>query len=180
MLRTLALAAALLTTPLAAAEPQQEIAAVVTDMAGRWAGGNWKTIPQDLWDLSEPQPMYLAEEQAGWLIGWDAIKGYFDPKRGSYQAFDYVASDIQTRLIAKDLAVAVWTIDWQMKMGRGGPMHEKLRANAVLRKTKTGWKFIHYAEAPKSPLVYMQDLYGESVTPAFRARAEEAAKKATQ
>jgi hypothetical protein len=74
----------------------------------------------------------------------------------------------------------VWTIDWQMKMGRGGPMHEKLRANAVLRKTKAGWKFIHYAEAPKSPLVYMQELYGESVTPAFRARAEEAAKKPTQ
>ncbi|MDX2143033.1 MAG: hypothetical protein SFV19_06740 [Rhodospirillaceae bacterium] len=53
------------------AKLQADIEAVIHDMAGRWASDTWQSIPTDLWDANEPMPMYLAEEQAGWLMGWE-------------------------------------------------------------------------------------------------------------
>lgn len=149
-----------------------EIEAVIHDMAGRWAADTWTSIPDDLWDPDEPTPMYLAEEQAGWLIGWDQVRGYFNPQGGFMEAASYEASNIQVRQIADDLAVATWNIYWQMKGRRMAPIGERLRANGIFRRTGAGWKFIHYGEAPKSPSVYMQDLYAGQVSPEFKARVE--------
>jgi hypothetical protein len=162
------------TNAAAPAKLQGEIEAVLNDMAGRWAADTWSTIPADLWDQNEPTPMYLAEEQAGWLIGWDAVREYFNPKKAGFmQAASYEPSNVQVRLIADDLAVATWNIYWQMKLRPTEPIGEKLRATGIFRKTKAGWKFIHYAEAPKSPSVYMQELYGDRVSPEFRKRLEQ-------
>jgi hypothetical protein len=153
---------------------QKDVEAVIHDMAGRWAKNTWSTIPKDLWDTQEPNPMYLAEEEPGWRMGWDAMNEYFNPARGAgfMQASEYNASDIQVRTIAGDLAVATWSIYWQMKMRPTAPIAERLRATGIFRKTKAGWKFIHYAEAPKSPAVYIQELYGDRVSPEFRDRVK--------
>lgn len=152
---------------------QSDIEAVIKDMAGRWAANTWTTIPQDLWDLKEPMPMYLAEEQEGWLMGWEEVNGYFDPKRAGFmQAANYEASNVKVRTIAPDLAVATWNIYWQMKLRPTEAIGEKLRASGILRKTAAGWKFIHYGESPKSPSVYIDELYRERVSPEFRKRVE--------
>lgn len=153
---------------------QQDIEGVVHDMASRWANNTWPSIYEDLWDQSEPMPMYLAEEQPDWRVGQDKVREYFNPKNAGFiQAAEYQASHVQVRLIAPDLAVATWNIFWQMKYRPSPqPVAEKLRANGIFRKTEKGWKFIHYAEAPKSPSVYMQELYGDRVTPEFRKRLE--------
>lgn len=160
--------------PLAAADfgpaPQKEIETILHDMASRWDNDTWETIPNDLWDLNEPNPMYLAEEQKGWLMGWDQVKEYFNPKRGFMEASSYQASDIKVRLIASDLAVATWSIYWQMKGRRMEPIGERLRANAIFRKTDKGWRFIHYGEAPKSPSVYIGDLYAAQASEEFKAK----------
>ena len=171
-----------------AADPQMQIdiEAVVHDMASRWDNDTWESIPNDLWDANEHMPMYLAEEQAGWLMGWDQVREYFNPKRGFMEASSYQASDIKTRRIAPDIAVATWSIYWQMKGRRMAPIGERLRANAIFRKTDKGWKFIHYGEAPKSPSVYIGDLYAQQASEEFKAKvaakakAREAAEKASQ
>jgi hypothetical protein len=160
---------------------QAEVSAVIHDMASRWAADTWTTIPTDLWDQNEPNPTYLAEEQPGWRIGWAQVREYFDPKGGFIEAADYEASDITAHAIAPDLAVATWSIYWQMKGRRMAPIGERLRASAVLRRTPQGWKFIHYSESPKSASVYLQDLYSQQASPEFKARAAEKAKqKASQ
>ena len=61
---------------------QAEVSAAIHDMASRWAADTWTTIPTDLWDQNKPNPMYLAEEQPGWRIGWAQVREYFDPKGG--------------------------------------------------------------------------------------------------
>ena len=169
-----AVAATAMASPASDAKLKGDIEAVLNDMAGRWAANTWPTIPNDLWDQNEPMPMYLAEEQAGWLVGWEAVREYFNPKKAGFmQAASYEPSNVQVRLIADDLAVATWNIYWQMKLRPTEPIGEKLRATGIFRKTKAGWKFIHYAEAPKSPSVYMQELYGDRVSPEFRKRVEQ-------
>ncbi|MDX2143034.1 MAG: hypothetical protein SFV19_06745 [Rhodospirillaceae bacterium] len=105
------------------------------------------------------------------------MREYFNPKRGFMEASNYEASNVKARLIADDLAVATWNIYWQMSGRRMAPIGERLRANAIFRKTQAGWKFIHYGEAPKSPSVYLNDLYMQQASPEFRARVEEIRKK---
>ncbi len=63
-----------------------------------------------------------------------------------------------------------------MKFRRGAPVGERLRANAILRNTANGWRFIYYAEAPKSTMAYMQDLYANMASNEFKARFPAAAK----
>ncbi len=173
-----ALAASLWCGQVSAAENkdklQTEIEALINDMGARWAANTWTTIPNDFWDPKEPMPMYLAEEQPGWLVGWDQVREYFNPKKAGFmQAANYEASNVHVRLIANDLAVATWNIYWQMKLRPTEAIGEKLRATGIFRKTAAGWKFIHYAEAPKSPSVYIQELYNERTSPEFRKRVED-------
>jgi hypothetical protein len=44
---------------------------------------------------------------------------------------------------------------------------EHFKANAMLRNTKDGWKFIHYGEAPMSAIMYMERLYRSQVSQEF-------------
>ncbi len=59
-----------------------------------------------------------------------------------------------------------------MEFRRGPPLGEKLRANAILRRTADGWRFIYYAEAAKSTLAYVRDMYENMATPEFKQRFE--------
>ncbi len=128
--------------------------------------------PHTLFDPDEPAPQYLGEELDDWMIGWDALKWYFEtPERfAMIEAMDYHPSNIRVRSLTSDLALATWNVHAEMKFRRGAPLGEKLRANAVLRLTGSGWRFIYYAEAPKSTMSYMQDLYANMASEEFKQR----------
>ena len=154
-------------------DPQvcEEIAALIHEMGRRFTA---MTDPQPhlLFDPDEPMPQYLGEEMEDWMIGWDALKWYFEtPERFAVmEAMDYHASNIRVRMLADNLALATWNVLAEMKFKRGAPVGEKLRANGVFRKTADGWRFIYYAEAPKSTMTYMKDLYANMASDEFRAR----------
>ena len=157
--------------PLLEPEVYDEVAAVIHEM-----GEQFKNLdgpqPITLFDPDEPAPQYLGEELPDWMIGWDALKWYFEtPERFAYvDAMDYYPSNIRVRSLTPDLALATWNVKAEMKFKNGPPMGEKLRANAVLRKTKHGWKFIYYAEAPKSTMTYVQDMYKAMASEEFKER----------
>lgn len=128
--------------------------------------------PITLFDPEEKAPQYLGEEMPDWMIGWDKLRWYFNtPERFAFvEAMDYHPSNIRVRSLTPDLALATWDVFAEMKFKRGPPLGEKLRANAILRKTSAGWRFIYYAEAPKSTLTYVNDLYQNQASPEFRER----------
>lgn len=128
--------------------------------------------PNTLFDPAEPAPQYLGEEMDDWMIGWEALNWYFNtPARfAMVEAMDYHPSNIRVRSLAPGLALATWDIHAEMKFKRGPPMGERLRANAILRDTADGWRFIYYAEAAKSTLAYINDLYESMATEEFRQR----------
>jgi hypothetical protein len=132
--------------------------------------------PITLFDPAERAPQYLGEEMPDWMIGWDKLSWYFKtPERFAVvEAMDYHPSNIRVRSLTPDLALATWDVFAEMKFKRGPPMGEKLRANAILRKTDAGWRFIYYAEAPKSTMTYIRDLYEEMARPEFRRRFDNA------
>lgn len=157
--------------PLSSPEVRTEVEAAVRRMSAMFTDLKGPK-PIELFDRAEPAPQYLAEEQPDWMIGWDRLEWYFNtPARNAVvQAMDMNPSNIRVRSLTPDLALATWDILAEMKFRRGPPIGEKLRANAILRRTAQGWKFIYYAEAPKATMAYMQDLYENMARPEFKAR----------
>jgi hypothetical protein len=157
--------------PLAGAEVRVEVAKVIEQMGKRFTDIHGPQ-PITLFDPDEPAPQYLGEEMDDWMIGWDALRWYFEtPERfAMIEAMDYHPSNIRVRSLTVSLALATWDVHAEMKFRRGAPVGEKLRANAILRETSEGWRFIYYAEAPKSTMAYMQDLYANMASPEFKQR----------
>jgi hypothetical protein len=115
-----------------------------------------------LWDTNDQFPTYLAEEQSQWFVGWPRLNAY---------------SGIQVKQIAPDLAIAIWYMHFEMKVIASHPIGEDIRVSAVLRKTDDGWKYIHWAESPKSAPVYLEDLMEKSVSDDWDEFYEEARRK---
>lgn len=141
-----------------------DIKAVIHDTAARWNSQDFATL-LELWDPEEPFPTYLAEEQAQWFIGWDRLREYLDPQRPNpaIEVIREEMSNIHVKQIGADLAIAVWDLHFEMKVIGANPIGEDVRASAVLRNTDAGWRYIHWAESPKTTMVYIEDLFERDV-----------------
>jgi len=147
---------------------EADVKAVIHDTAERWNSQDFATI-LELWDPDEPFPTYLAEEQAQWFIGWERLRGYLDPARPNpaIEVIREEMSNIHVKLIAPDLAIAVWDLHFEMKIIAAHPIGENVRVSAVLRRTDAGWRYIHWAESPKTAMVYIEDLFERDVAPGW-------------
>ena len=136
------------------------VKAVVLDTAARWNSQDYATV-LELWDPDEPYPTYLAEEQAQWFVGWDRLNDYLDPPRPNpiVEAIREEMSNIQVKQIGPDLAIAIWEMRFHMKRVMANAIGESVRVSAVLRNTDDGWRYIHWAESPKTAMVYIEDLF---------------------
>jgi hypothetical protein len=135
------------------------VTATLNETARRWTSQDFATI-LELWDEQEEFPTYIAEEQGQWFVGWDRLRGYLDPPRMNpaieVMRLDYY--DIQVKQIAPDLAIAIFYLHFEMKVIASNPIGEEVRASGVFRKKDDGWKWIHYAESPKTASVFLEDL----------------------
>jgi hypothetical protein len=153
------------------------VRATLSETEKRWNSQDFGTL-LELWDSADAFPTYLAEEQAQWFVGSDRLQGYLDPPRPNpvIEAIREEYSDIQVKQIAPDLAIAIWYMHFEMKTIAGNPIGEDIRVSAVLRNTDDGWKYIHWAESPKTAMVYIEDLFEKDVAPGWDAFYEEARK----
>ena len=148
---------------------------VVLETAERWNSQDYSSV-LELWDPNEPFPTYLAEEQAQWFVGWDRLNEYLDPPRPNpvVEAVREQMFNIQVKQIAPDLAIAVWEMRFHMKMVMSNAIGESVRVSAVLRNTDDGWRYIHWAESPKTAMVYIEDLFEQDVDEDWDEYFEEA------
>ena len=147
---------------------EAEVQAVIHETANRWNSQDFSTL-LELWDPAEPFPTYLAEEQTQWFIGWERLRSYLDPAQPNpaVEAIREEMSNIQVKLIAPNLAIAVWEMHFEMKIIASKPIGENVRVSAVLRRTDAGWRYIHWAESPKTAMVYIEDLFERDVAPGW-------------
>lgn len=147
---------------------ESAVRAIIYDTAERWNSQDYATV-LELWDPNEPYPTYLAEEQSQWFIGWDRLRAYLDPPRPVpvVEAIREEMFDVRVKQIAPDLAIAVWYMHFEMKIIASNPIGEDVRVSAVLRNTPDGWRYIHWAESPKTAPVYLEDLMEKEVAPGW-------------
>ncbi len=151
------------------------VTAVVMATAERWNSQDYATV-LELWDPNEAYPTYLAEEQAQWFVGWDRLNNYLDPPRPNpiVEAIREDMFNVQVKQIGPDLAIAIWEMRFHMKRVMSNAIGESVRVSAVLRNTDDGWKYIHWAESPKTAMVYIEDLFEQDVDDAWDEFYEEA------
>jgi len=126
----------------------QEVGALVAELERRWSGLDLGII-RELWDESDPEPIYIAEELRHPVVGWAAFDEYWIRLAGRLRGAGYRTSELRTRAIGTDLALACLVIDWQLlPVEAETPNRGQSRATAVLRRTPGGWRFIHWMEAP--------------------------------
>lgn len=162
------------------ANVEAEVSAIIQESAARWTAQASESV-LELWDQTDSQPMYLAGERDDWLIGWKDVSDYITPsgQNSALEAMRKRVSNIRVKQIAPDLAIVTWDMHLDMKF-RGRPaIGNNIRLTAVLRQKSEGWRFIHYVEAPMTPLVYIQKFYEQAVEPEFEQVYETARKKRT-
>ena len=157
------------TATTASPEVAAEIESAVLQWAEYWNTSRWTQI-HTMWDPDEAAPTYLGEERDRWLIGPSGLRSYFRPPEvarsmvGKVWMYPY---RLRVRSLSDNIVVAIWDMRLDFSMKNRPPINDNFRVNAVFRKKPEGWMFIHYAEAPLSPLIYVEHLYRKSVTPNF-------------
>lgn len=149
---------------------QQQIEAMINKF-GVMMGDLKGARPSQLFDKTV-SPMYLAEEIPDWTEGVEQLSWYHEvPARLAFvEAIDYKSSNIRVRMLGPDVALAAWHVHCDQKMRGRRPWAENFRANAILRNTSDGWKFVYYAEAPRSTMAYVSEMYERFVSPEFAAK----------
>lgn len=127
---------------------EREIGEVMDEVARRWSALELGRM-RELWDESEPDPIYVAEELRHPVAGWNAFDEYWVRMSGRLRGATYRVGEVRARNVASDLAIATLTIDWTLlPVEAESPNRGQSRATAVLRRTPDGWRLIHWMEAP--------------------------------
>jgi|ETNmetMinimDraft_28_1059901.scaffolds.fasta_scaffold62404_2 hypothetical protein len=151
------------------ADLNAEIEIVLHQAAEIWNSQDYGRL-KELWDNDDPEPFYLAEEQHDWVFGWKQLEKYWEPVPGkrSIEAIMMRYYDVHAKLIAPDLALAAFWVRHDMKMrGPMKPWGGDARVSAVFRRKHGDWRFVSYAEACMTPLLYIQKLYEMNLSPEF-------------
>jgi hypothetical protein len=127
---------------------QDEVAELLDELARYWSALELRRMPE-LWDETDPEPIYIAEELRYPVVGWSAFEEYWIRLSGRLRGVSYRTGELRTRVIGPDLALACLVIDWELLPVEAETANRgQSRATAVLRRTPAGWRFIHWMEAP--------------------------------
>ncbi len=122
-----------------------------------------------MWDDEFPHPVYLAEEVDPPMLGWNRIRGYFNPKPG-FTVLDGIRNtytDVRANYLAEDIAIATYKLRFDIKVKRQKAMSSWDRVMAVFRRRDGQWKLAAYAEAPMAPLTMVRRMLQEQVPEDF-------------
>ena len=121
----------------------------------------WSTLAladiEALWDAGEALPIMLPQELERPLVGWEELRLYWTKAAVRLEAASMRTRDLIVHPIADNLALVVYVMHWNGAIrGFVRPIGVEARVSAVIRDTPRGWRFIHYAEAPLSFSLQLQ------------------------
>ena len=149
----------------------EELDAVLARVVTAWNALDFEAL-EKLWDEQESRPFYLPEEAPQALTSWPALRAYWQQTRRLTRALSMRTWDLDAKLLAEDLAVAMWQMHWNADVnGYERPVGGDNRVTAIFRRRSGEWRFVHYVEAPLAPILYLKRHYERDVDPEFAAHA---------
>ena len=125
-----------------------------------------------LWDSDEDTPILCPEESPEPLIGWAALDAYWSQSRETMSSLESKATNIRIRLVNDKIALATYQTRWIATLTQAGHIPEKpiaadVRMTAVLRKTESGWRYIHLMEGPVDLMAMSRQSAGRAAIDLF-------------
>jgi hypothetical protein len=158
-------------TPFVDAATHAAVAELLATVESRWRTLDLAAL-ESLWDTSRA-PLYIAEEAGEVHTSFEAIRGYWAFTRSIIEKMDLRLGRPDLVPLGADLLTAVYPLHWECLIkGQKAPVGGDNRACAVLRRIGGSWRFTQYIEAPLAPIVYMRQLYEQTVRPGFGTAAE--------
>jgi len=158
-------------TPVVDATTHAAVAELLATVERRWRDLDLAAL-ESLWDTTRA-PFYIAEEAGEIHTSFEAIRAYWAFTRSIIEKMDLRLGRAELVSLGPDLLTAVYSLHWECLIkGQKAPVGGDNRACAVLRRIEGSWRFTQYIEAPLAPIVYIRQLYEQSVRPGFGTAAE--------
>jgi len=119
----------------------QEIGELLEVFATAWSKVDLQRVAEQ-WDPVEPGSTYVAEELGEVLHGHQEIVSHLMRSEHRIASAEVEISEVEVRLLADDLALAVFVVRWFFEWVSYS------RVSAVFRRRAGQWRFVHYMEAP--------------------------------
>lgn len=102
----------------------------------------------DLWDRSS-SPVYIGDEYREPVIGWNELSRHFGRVGARLRSARQSSRLVALRRPAPDIALAVLLVSWTL-VGIESAVEHRGESwwTVLLRRTESGWRFLHQAESP--------------------------------
>lgn len=156
-----------------------EITAFLEEYARVYNDQDYRAV-KAMWD-EDSDPIYMAEEVPFPLYGWDRLTSYFNPVPGRQilDGIDNRYSEVRAKFVARDVAVATYRLDYDIKLVGRPAQAGWDRVLAVFKKRRGQWKLTAYAEAPMGPATMVRRMMKEHPPGTDKEKAIHALTKAT-
>ncbi len=124
----------------------QEIKAQIDKWTAGMSAVDTKRL-KSLWDQSDPNVIYLAEENKEALVGWASIDRYYDNLAATLSNADFRYSDLVVDVFGDVAYAFCYTIGLADAVPEGSRYEFNSRVTFILHRTGGEWKIVHYHES---------------------------------
>lgn len=146
-----------------------------------WNTQEWWKLPEEVWDRTDPSPMYVAEELYDVMIGWPTLDKYIFPPKKGLEAFRWGYCNLWVKELAPNVCLALYDHWFEIKIRSQGPVGTPRigfdRVLSIYNKTDKGWRQSLYAQCPLGPDTYIRRALEMLVQPDFNDFVEDIRKK---
>lgn len=141
----------------------QEISTTLDNYEQAWNRMDFDALAA-LWQQDEQGIYYVAEEIDKPLRDFDAVLEYWSRTKSTVESVQIATSNRRLKILCDDCCVATYEMHVDASM-RGAkqqgykPLGVDVRVSAILRLGASGWRFIHYVEAPLGALPFVRRAY---------------------
>ena len=122
----------------------------IRTLIDKWTAGMGAldtSLLKSLWDQSDPNTIYLAEENKTALVGWAGIANYYDGLAALLSNADYKYSDLVVDVFGEAAYAFCYVIGLADAEPEGHRYEFNMRVTFILHKTDGQWKIVHYHES---------------------------------
>ncbi|MEE2704769.1 MAG: hypothetical protein VX397_01480 [Pseudomonadota bacterium] len=123
----------------------------------------------DIWDKSEKEPFYIAEEKIEPIYRWDLLINYWKDAERILDKFSLRVWDVKNKQLSDKIVAINFMMHWNaiINTKERNRFGLDLRVSAVTRVTNAGLKFCQYTESPLGALPYIKRIYESNVDEKF-------------
>ena len=122
----------------------------IRTLIDKWTAGMGAldtSLLKSLWDQSDLNAIYLAEENKRALVGWAGIDNYYDELAALLSNADYRYSDLVVDVFGEAAYAFCYVIGLADAESEGHRYEFNMRVTFILHKTDGQWKIVHYHES---------------------------------